>query len=153
MLFSKIFLGSMPPNPLPRAFRVSQSASNLICRKNTALEKNVDIMSLLLKFLATPLCLTFKNFCGIAYVMLIDLKNDYNGVIRGPYLSRGDTGHRTKLVRTASKTRSLNLTSYWNLVYCLFFSVICRSLTEYFRQWPIFFFSHNDRKKFETILV
>ena len=27
-------------------------------------------------------------------IILIDLKNDYNGVMRGPYLSRGDQGHR-----------------------------------------------------------
>ena len=33
----------------------------------------------------------------MAYVMLISLKNDYNGVTRdrGPYLSRGGKGHRT----------------------------------------------------------
>ena len=33
----------------------------------------------------------------MAYVMLIGLKNDYNGVTRdrGPYLSRGGKGHRT----------------------------------------------------------
>ena len=40
--------------------------------------------------------LTFKNnLCGIAYVMLVDLKNDNDGVMRGLYLSRGDKGHRT----------------------------------------------------------
>ena len=38
--------------------------------------------------------LTFKNFYGIAYVMLIGLKNDYNDVVRGPYQSRGDKGRR-----------------------------------------------------------
>ena len=28
-------------------------------------------------------------------INLIGLKNNYNGVMRGPYLSRGDKGHRT----------------------------------------------------------
>ena len=26
---------------------------------------------------------------------MLGLKNDYNGVMRGPYLSLGDKGHRT----------------------------------------------------------
>ena len=54
----------------------------------------------------------------------IGLKNDYgpNGVIRGPYLSRGDKGHALwKIVRTPSKIRSLNLTLYWNLAFFSFF--------------------------------
>ena len=29
------------------------------------------------------------------YVKLIGLKNDYDGVMGGPYLSRGDKGYRT----------------------------------------------------------
>ena len=52
--FSKNFQGSMPPDP-PRAFLVSQSAPNLLCRKKFTLEKNVEIMAPFLKFLATPL--------------------------------------------------------------------------------------------------
>ena len=39
--------------------------------------------------------LKFKNFSGIPYVMLLGLKNDDNGVMRGPYLSRNDKDHRT----------------------------------------------------------
>ena len=41
----------------------------------------------------------------IAYVMSIGLKNDFNGVMRGPYLSRSDKRHRTteNIVRTPRK--------------------------------------------------
>ena len=44
----------MPPDP-PKAFLVSQSASNLLCRKKLRLKKHWKLWSLLLKFLATPL--------------------------------------------------------------------------------------------------
>ena len=51
--FSKIFRGSMPPDP-SRAFLVSQSASNLFCRKKIRLKKCGSYGPSLLKFLATP---------------------------------------------------------------------------------------------------
>ena len=64
--FSKIFRESMPPDP-PRAFLVSQSFSNLFCRKKNALKKYGNYGFPLLKFLATPLFMT-KKLCGpLAY--------------------------------------------------------------------------------------
>ena len=58
----------------------------------------------------------FKNFCAIAYVILIGLKNDYNGVMLGPYLSRGDKAVKVtalqKIVLTPSTIRNLNLILY-----------------------------------------
>ena len=56
--FSKIFRRSMPPDP-PRAFLVSQSASNLFCRKKILLKKcgNYAAPS---KFLATQLDLSMS---------------------------------------------------------------------------------------------
>ena len=90
--------------------------------------------------------LTFKNFCSVAYVMLIGLKNNYDGVIRGLYLKGviKVTALR-KIVRTPSKIRSLNLTLYWNPVFFFFFffghlSDMDRKflvMTDFFRsQWP-----------------
>ena len=53
--FSKIFRGACPRTSI--FLLVSQSASDLFCRKKKTLEKNVEIMPPLLKFLAPPLAI------------------------------------------------------------------------------------------------
>ena len=54
----------MPPNP-PKAFLVSQSASNLFCRKKIRLKKVENMPPSFFKFLTTPLIGRFHYFLSI----------------------------------------------------------------------------------------
>ena len=84
--------------------------------------------------------------------------NDYNGVMRGPYLSRGDKDHVTPencLWAYPSRNSKSYLTLYWNVfVFFLFFFFSHLSIIDrIFLAMTKFFSGHNDRKRFAIISV